>query len=393
MHSSSCTVLVVCGTRPEVIKLAPLARELQARPREFVCRVCLTGQHAHLLGKTLDMFDVAADHHLDIMVHNQSLHHVAATVISRLQPILEREQPDWVVVQGDTTTTLAATVAAHYSRVRVAHVEAGLRSGNEWHPFPEEINRRLVDHACHLHLAPTDSARRNLLAEGIPETRIRVTGNTVIDAVLHVARLPEDASARALKSIPFSTRRLVLVTAHRRENFGAPMGEIAAAIRELARRYASDVHFVLPVHPNPNVRSVVFPVLQREPNVSLLAPLEYRPFVQLLKRATLVLSDSGGIQEEGVALGIPVLLLREVTERPEGVQAGTVRVVGTRRTAIVEQASALLDNEAARTAMARPSDVYGDGRASQRTAEALLELRHVGTPDSAAAAVTTGGAL
>ncbi|OFV88450.1 MAG: UDP-N-acetylglucosamine 2-epimerase, partial [Acidobacteria bacterium RIFCSPHIGHO2_12_FULL_67_30] len=285
--------------------------------------------------------------------------------------VLAREKPDWVLIQGDTTTTLCAALAAYYQRLPVAHVEAGLRSHNPWHPYPEEFNRRLADALSTLHLAPTEGARENLLRESIPDARIRVTGNTVIDALLEVAARPYDFARGPLAGLPLDSRRIVLVTTHRRESFGAPLRALCRAIRQLAERYPRDVEIVLPVHLNPNVQKPVREELGGSANIALLEPLDYEPLVHLMKRATLILTDSGGLQEEAPSLGVPVLVLRQVTERPEGVEAGAARVVGTDTETIVAAAVQLLDNPEEHRRMAQVRNPYGDGQASPRILEAL----------------------
>ncbi len=366
-------VLSIFGTRPEAIKLAPVIKALRARPEEFASRVCVTGQHRELLDQVLRLFDIHPDHDLAVMRPDQSLFYSTARILTELEPVLAREKPDWVLVQGDTTTCFVASLAAFYLRIPVAHVEAGLRSRDLTQPFPEEANRRLADALTTLHFAPTDGARQNLLAEGVPDSHIRVTGNTVIDALLDVAARPYDYARGPLAALPLDSRRLVLVTAHRRESFGEPLRALCQAIRALAERY-SDAHIVYPVHLNPNVQQPVREMLGGRDNVSLLEPLDYEPFVHLMKRSTLILTDSGGLQEEAPSLGIPVLVMREVTERPEGVAAGAARVVGTDTNTIVVAASELLDSPALRTRMSKAQNPYGDGKASQRILAALLEF-------------------
>ncbi|MEE8202043.1 MAG: UDP-N-acetylglucosamine 2-epimerase (non-hydrolyzing), partial [Candidatus Acidoferrales bacterium] len=346
----------------------------------FISRVCVTGQHRELLEPVLRLFDIEPDYHLQVMTPDQSLYGLTARILTGLEPILAAEKPDWVLVQGDTTTTLAASLAAYYARLPLAHLEAGLRSRDPYRPFPEEQNRRLTDALATLHFAPTEAARQNLLAEGIPDQRIRVTGNTVIDALLDVAARPYDFArpeAAGLAALPFSLDgagpSLILVTTHRRESFGPPLRALCRAIHALAGRYPQ-AQFVFPVHLNPNVQVPVREELADCANVHLLEPLAYQPFVHLLKRATLILSDSGGLQEEAAALQIPVLVLREVSDRPEGVAAGSARVVGTDPKQIVAAATRLLDHPDERARMARAPNPYGDGRASERIVQALLEF-------------------
>ena len=364
-------VLSIFGTRPEAIKLAPVLQALRAAPQEFESRVCVTGQHRQLLDQVLHLFDIRPDYDLKVMQPDQSLAELTARLLTGLAPVLAREKPDWVLIQGDTTTTLCAALAAYYQRVPVAHVEAGLRSHNPWHPYPEEFNRRLADALSTLHLAPTEGARENLLRESIPDARIRVTGNTVIDALLEVAARPYDFARGPLAGLPLDSRRIVLVTTHRRESFGAPLRALCRAIRQLAERYPRDVEIVLPVHLNPNVQKPVREELGGSANIALLEPLDYEPLVHLMKRATLILTDSGGLQEEAPSLGVPVLVLRQVTERPEGVEAGAARVVGTDTETIVAAAVQLLDNPEEHRRMAQVRNPYGDGQASPRILEAL----------------------
>src|SRR3990172_182245 len=364
-------ILSICGTRPEAIKLAPVLQALRAALQEFELRVCVTGQHRELLDQVLRLFNIRPEYDLKVMQPDQSLAELTARLLTGLAPVLAREKPDWVLIQGDTTTTLCAALAVYYQRLPVAHVEAGLRSHNPWHPYPEEFNRRLADALSTLHLAPTEGARENLLRESIPDARIRVTGNTVIDALLEVAARPYDFARGPLAGLPLDSRRIVLVTTHRRESFGAPLRALCRAIRQLAERYPRDVQIVLPVHLNPNVQKPVREELGGAPNIALLEPLDYEPLVHLMKRATLILTDSGGLQEEAPSLGVPVLVLRRVTERPEGVEAGAARVVGTDTETIVAAAVRLLENPAEHRRMAQVRNPYGDGQASRRILEAL----------------------
>ena len=366
---STLRVLTVFGTRPEAVKMAPVVQQLRAMPG-VETRVCVTAQHRQMLDQVLHLFELQPDYDLDVMRPGQTLAEVTSSVLQGLEPVLAAARPDWVLVQGDTTTTLAASLAAFYHGVRVGHVEAGLRTGNKQHPFPEEVNRRLTTVLADLHCAPTETSRQNLLREGVPDAAIHVTGNPVIDALLDIAGRPYDWDAGPLAAVP-RDRRLVLVTAHRRENFGRPIQDICAALRRLAERYP-DAHLVYPVHLNPNIQGPVYRLLAGIPNVSLLPPLDYLPLIQLMQAATLVLTDSGGLQEEAPSLGKPVLVMRETTERPEGVAAGTARLVGTDPDTIVEAVSHLLDDAAAYAQMAHAVNPYGDGRARFRIVEALL---------------------
>ncbi len=368
-------VLVVFGTRPEAIKLAPVIRELQARSHDcgLQTSICVTGQHREMLDQVLSLFRLTCDFDLDVMTHDQSPSHVAAMVLSNLEPLLRAEQPDWVVVQGDTTTTMAAAQAAFMARVKVAHVEAGLRTWDKWRPFPEEMNRRVVSVVADLHCAPTEWARQNLLREGVPEQRIHVTGNTVIDALQWVRAQPFDLDGLRLGAAALEPgRKLILVTAHRRENFGLPLENICAALRELATSAENRVHIVYPVHMNPNVSQPVHHHLGGVPNITLLQPLDYLPLVHLMQRAYLVLTDSGGLQEEAPGLGVPVLVLRDVTERPEAIEAGTARLVGTDVQSIISAVRQLLTDRQVYEGMARAVNPYGDGHAARRIVDALL---------------------
>ncbi len=374
MSRSTKTILSVFGTRPEAIKLAPVIRELRRHPGQITSKVCVTAQHRQMLDQVLSLFGIAPDYDLNVMEQNQSPSQVAAATLTRLEPVLQAVQPDWVLVQGDTITVAAASLGAYLARVRVGHVEAGLRTHDKWSPFPEEISRRIAGVIADAHFAPTELARSNLLREGVPENQIFVTGNTVIDALLWAAEQPFDLLTLS-PDAPLWDRpgvQLILVTAHRRESFGAPMEGICHALRELAVGGHGQVHIIYPVHLNPNVQEPVQRILGGVQNITLLPPIEYLPLVQLLKRAYLVLTDSGGIQEEAPSLGKPVLVLREVTERPEGVEAGTAKVVGTDTHRIVEEARRLLSDRSAYDAMAHAVNPYGDGKASARIVSALL---------------------
>ena len=364
-------VLTVIGTRPEVIKLAPVVRALSKRPRvENV--VCVTAQHREMLDSALELFGIAPKYDLDVMADNQTPSQVAAAVLAGLDSILEREQPDWVLVQGDTTTTAAASLAAFYRRTKIGHVEAGLRTFDKWHPFPEEVNRRVTSVVSDLHFAPTTRARRNLQREGISEDTIVVTGNPVIDALEWVAQLaPPVAVEDLIRRLDLRDRRLILVTAHRRENWGAPLQNICLSLRQIAESRPG-VQIVYPVHLNPNVHEDVHRLLEGIKNITLLPPVDYLTLVNLMRRAYVVVTDSGGIQEEAPSLGKPVLVLRQVTERPEAVAAGTVKVIGTAQESIVSEISRLLDDGDAYEAMARAINPYGDGLAAERIVSAIL---------------------
>lgn len=365
-------VLSIFGTRPEAIKMAPVVRALQQYPDEFSSVVCVTAQHRQMLDQVLKLFALQPDYDLDLMQTEQTLAQLTANVLTQLDAVLIKEQPDWVIVQGDTTTAMAAALAAFYRRIKVAHVEAGLRTGDKSQPFPEEINRVFADALADLHFAPTEFSQAHLLREGIPATNVIVTGNTVIDALLDVAARPYDWHTGELAQVPLD-KRLILVTAHRRENFGPPLDDICTALLEIAARFP-DVQLVYPVHLNPNVQRAVNTHLRGVPNITLLPPLEYLPLVQLLKQSHLVLTDSGGLQEEAPGLGKPVLVLRDVTERPEGVTAGTVKLVGTNRERIVRETVRLLTEPAEYERMAQAVNPYGDGQASARIVESLRKV-------------------
>jgi len=362
-------VLFVFGTRPEAVKLCPLVRELRTRS-EFAVRVCVTAQHRQMLDQVLEAFGVAPDHDLDIMRPNQTLSGLTARILEALEPVLAAESPELILVQGDTTTTLAAALAAFYHRIPVGHVEAGLRTGDLSQPFPEEMNRLLTARVAGLHFAPTAGAAANLIAEGVPNDRIHVTGNTGIDAVLYVRDALESG---ALEGAPWpgldASRRLIVVTSHRRENFGNGFVREMRALARIAAR--PDVEMVYPVHRNPNVLQPAHELLGGRPNLHLIEPLPYVPFVDLIRRACLIITDSGGIQEEAPSLGKPVLVLREKTERPEAVEAGTVKLVGTDEERIVAEATRLLDDSAEYSRMTRVHNPYGDGQACRRIGEIL----------------------
>ena len=334
-------VLSIFGTRPEAVKMAPVVTELKKHPSKSISKVCVTAQHREMLDQVLDLFEIQPDYDLNLMQPNQSLEQLTAQILLELTPVLKKEKPDWLLVQGDTTTVMAASIAAFYQGVKVGHVEAGLRTGDKRQPFPEEINRRIAGIVADLHFAPTDWARDNLLREGVPVEQIVKTGNTVIDALLAVADKPYDPKIGPLASIPWN-KRIILVTAHRRENFGEPLENICLALIGIAEKYQRDVHIVYPVHLNPNVQEPVYRLLSNVENITLLPPLDYLPLVHLMKSCYLVITDSGGIQEEAPGLGKPVLVLRQKTERPEGVNAGIVKLVGTDRNLILEQTVRLL---------------------------------------------------
>jgi len=377
MSSRRLRVVSIFGTRPEAVKMAPVVQALAAHP-EIESRVVVTAQHRQMLDQVLAVFNIHPDRDLNLMQPNQTLAQLTASILSHLDPVLEAMRPDWVLIQGDTTTVMATALLCYYRRIRVGHVEAGLRTGDKWQPFPEEINRRIAGVIADLHFAPTERSRRNLLAEGVPDWRIVVTGNPVIDALQQIARLPAPAEVQELLErleIRPGGKRLVVVTAHRRENFGQPLQQICLGLRRLAEAFADSIHLVYPVHLNPNVQQPVYAALSEVKNITLLSPLDYLPMVHLMRHATLVLTDSGGIQEEASSLGVPTLVLREVTERPEGVEAGILKLVGTDPDVIFQEASRLLRDEAAYRAMARAANPFGDGHAAERIVQALLEFR------------------
>lgn len=351
--------------------MAPVVRELERFPGEIVSRVCVTAQHRELLDEVLELFAIEPDYDLDVMRPGQSPTAVAAEVLRGLEPVLAGERPDWVLVQGDTTTAVMGAIAAYYGGARVAHVEAGLRSHDPREPFPEELNRRLAAVAADLHLAPTGGAAFNLRAEGVDQSSIVVTGNPVIDA-LHAANALAAPRIPELESLP-AGKQIVVVTTHRRESFGPPLERVCAAVGRLVARFP-DVHVVLPAHPNPSVRLTLDEHLPASPAISVIEPLGYRSMVELLQRATLVLTDSGGLQEEAPSLGKPVLVLRDVTEREEGVAAGACRLVGTDADRIVSAASELLTSPVEYARMATAVNPYGDGRAAERIVDALRGL-------------------
>jgi len=382
----SLRVLSIFGTRPEAVKMAPVVRALAATP-QVESLVCVTAQHRQMLDQVLGLFNILPDVDLNLMQPDQSLAALTAEIFTHLDPVLARVKPDWILVQGDTTTVMASSLAAYYRHIRVGHVEAGLRTEDKWQPFPEEINRRLASVVADLHFAPTEWARQNLLRENTPSRNIVVTGNPVIDALQSVVKMPPSVEVLDLFKyidLPYqpygsnhaathSSPRLILVTAHRRENFGQPLEQICRALKTIAQTYANQVRIVYPVHLNPNVQQPVHRLLNGIPNISLLDPLDYLPMVHLMRHASLVLTDSGGLQEEAPAFGVPVLVMRQVTERPEGVQAGTVRLVGTDHDVIVSEACNLLDDTDAYAAMAQAINPYGDGKAAPRIVRALLD--------------------
>ena len=366
------TVLIIFGTRPEAIKMFPVVHALCADPR-FAVRVCISAQHRGMLDQVMAIAGITADHDLDLMRPDQTLDALTAALLTGLGQVMDAERPDWVIVQGDTATAMAGALAAYYRKIRVAHVEAGLRSHNIYHPWPEEVNRKIIGTIAALHCAPTETAAAALRAENVAPETIHVTGNTVIDALQWVtARIAaEPALAGDLRELElrFAGKRIIGVTSHRRENFGGGLESIARAIRAIAAR--DDVALIFPVHPNPNVRRVMEAELAGLANVALIEPLDYPNFARLLDLAEIMLTDSGGVQEEAPALGKPVLVMRETTERPEGIAAGTARLVGTDPARIVTEIFTLLDDKAAYAAMARAHNPFGDGKTAPRIMELI----------------------
>ena len=363
-------ILSVFGTRPEAVKMAPIVK-LLAQTAGVESRVCVTAQHRQMLDQVLSLFEIKPDYDLDLMRDDQSMAQLSANIFTHLDPVLDDFKPDWVLAVGDTTTVVTTSLLAFYRRIKFGHVEAGLRTHNKWHPFPEEINRRLATVTADLHFAPTEWSQGNLLREGVDPKTIVVTGNSVIDALKFVSK---QAAPNETKEIlaKLGSKKIILVTAHRRENFGVPLENICRALKELASR--DDVEIVYPVHLNPNVQEPVYRSLSGVEHITLLPPLDYLPLVHLMKHAVLILTDSGGIQEEAPAFGIPTLVLRDVTERPEGVDAGTLKLVGTETSFIVEQAARLLENESAYAEMAKAVNPYGDGHTAEKIIQTLLRL-------------------
>lgn len=371
MSKNPLRVLTVFGTRPEAIKMAPVVRALQEHPDTEV-EVVVTGQHRHILDQVLELFGIQPDRDLNVMQPRQTLYGLTANTLNGMQEVLESSKAEVTLVQGDTTTAFAAGLASFYAKIPVGHVEAGLRTEDVYEPFPEEMNRRMLSTIAHMHFAPTTGSLRNLLAEGTPREKIYVTGNTVTDALVQIAdRLPGGLPP-GLVDIPQGTR-YALVETHRRENLGEPMRQVCRALKTLVERHP-DFHVVFSVHPNPAVRDVVFPELQGHERVHLLEPVDYTTLIALIRDCTLILTDSGGIQEEAPSLGKPVLVLRRQTERPEGVDAGVAELMGTDYDKIVNRASQLWTDAAAYKRMSQVASPYGDGQAARRTVEALLHV-------------------
>jgi UDP-N-acetylglucosamine 2-epimerase (non-hydrolysing) len=364
------TVLVAFGTRPEAIKMAPVVRRLRERPDDFKVVTVATAQHREMLDRVLEVFDIAPDFDLNVMRQRQDLGALTSRLMDGISPVIEEVRPDVVLVQGDTTTTFMTALAAFYHRVPIGHIEAGLRTGRLDSPFPEEANRRLTSVLTHWHFAPTATAESKLLAEGVDPARITVTGNTVIDALLEAAEKPYTFEPGPIADLLARGRRLVLLTAHRRESWGAPLLEVCRAVRRIAAAF-DDVDVLFAVHPNPEVRDAAEAELRGADRVLLTGPVDYLPFVKLMQASTLILSDSGGIQEEAPSFGKPVLVLRDVTERSEAVEAGTVRLVGRDAERIAREATLLLGDAAAYAEMATRANPFGDGNAARRIADVL----------------------
>ncbi len=366
-------ILIVFGTRPEVIKLYPVIRALKGYEQAEV-KICVTAQHREMLDQFLNFFHLDPDYDLNIMKKGQTPSNVASEIFAKLEPVLQQERPEYVVVQGDTTTVAATAMCAFYCKVKVAHVEAGLRTFNKWLPFPEEINRKVAGVIADLHFAPTRKAKENLLKEGIDSSRIFVTGNPVVDTLMSITRVKDEFKWDGFEDLISSMdgKRLVLVTAHRRENFGPPLLNICTALKTLSEMYRDHLLIVYPVHLNPNVWEPVHDILKGRENIRLIPPVDYFLLVNLMLKSYLILTDSGGIQEEAPTLGKPVLLLREVTERPEAVEAGAVKVVGTDKDRILEHAIRLIEDPEEYNKMAGSINPYGDGRAGERIAKILM---------------------
>ena len=369
-------ILLVFGTRPEAIKMAPLVKEFQKHKEKFDTKICVTAQHREMLDQVLAFFEIKPDYDLNLMRPGQNLYQLSADVIVGLKPVLEEFKPDIVLVHGDTTTSITAALAAFYAGVKVGHVEAGLRTYNKYAPFPEEINRQLTSRITDYNFAPTEKSKQNLLNENIVEESITVTGNTVIDALLWAQeklRTYEDDEIRQLKQIVDPTKKMILVTGHRRENFGVGFLNICEAIKQIAEEN-KDAQIIYPVHLNPNVQKPVYELLNNLPNVKLIAPLAYPAFVWLMMQSYLILTDSGGVQEEAPSLGKPVLVMREVTERPEAVEAGTVKMVGTDKEKIASSISELLNNQILYQEMSRAHNPYGDGKACGKIVKQVMDV-------------------
>jgi UDP-N-acetylglucosamine 2-epimerase (non-hydrolysing) len=369
--------LIVFGTRPEAIKMAPLVKEFLKNSDKFETKVCVTAQHREMLDQVLDFFDITPDYDLDLMKPNQNLYSLTGDIINGLKPILEEFKPDFVFVHGDTTTTMATSIASFYSGAKVCHVEAGLRTHDKWSPFPEEVNRQVTGRIADYHFAPTQKSKENLLIENVKGENILITGNTVIDALLESVKIVDTISNSTIDSLKEDidfNKEIILVTGHRRENHGDGFIRITSALKEIALQFPN-VEIVYPVHLNPNVQKPVYEVLSGVDNVKLIDPTPYEAFVWLMNKAKLIITDSGGVQEEAPSLGKPVLVMRDTTERPEAVEAGTVILVGTNKNKIVEETTKLLTDEHAYKQMSGLHNPYGDGKASARIVEFIKNLK------------------
>lgn len=369
-------LLNIIGTRPEAVKMSPVIQIAREHP-DIESYLCVTAQHRQMLDQVLSVFDIKPDFDLNLMQPNQSLAQITASILTNLEPILTKVNPDWIFVQGDTTTVMTAALLSFYNRINIGHIEAGLRTRDKWQPFPEEINRRIAGVVADLHLAPTQGARQNLLNEGVEDWRIYVTGNPAIDALRIITSRPAPADVQNLFDqyhIGQNGKKLILVTAHRRENFGQPIIDICTALKAIAEQYQDQVHILYPVHLNPNIQEPVYRLLGPVSNITLLPPLDYLPMAHLLKAAYLVLTDSGGIQEEAAGLHKPALVMREVTERPEGVAAGVLKLVGTNPEKIISHVQELLEDQVIYHKMSQSKNPFGDGYAAEKIIKSLIEI-------------------
>lgn len=369
-------LLNIIGTRPEAVKMSPVIQIAREHP-DIESYLCVTAQHRQMLDQVLSVFDIKPDFDLNLMQPNQSLAQITASILTNLEPILTKVNPDWIFVQGDTTTVMTAALLSFYNRIKIGHIEAGLRTRDKWQPFPEEINRRIAGVVADLHLAPTQGARQNLLNEGVEDWRIYVTGNPAIDALRIITSRPAPADVQNLFDqyhIGQNGKKLILVTAHRRENFGQPIIDICTALKAIAEQYQDQVHILYPVHLNPNIQEPVYRLLGPVSNITLLPPLDYLPMAHLLKAAYLVLTDSGGIQEEAAGLHKPALVMREVTERPEGVAAGVLKLVGTNPERIISHVQELLEDQVIYHKMSQSKNPFGDGYAAEKIIKSLIEI-------------------
>ncbi len=371
MNMEKLKVMTIFGTRPEAIKMAPLVKKMEEYD-EIESIVCLTAQHREMLDMVVELFNIKPDYDLNVMAHGQTISDITVKVLKGMEDVLTKEKPDIVLVHGDTSTTFVGALAAFYQKIKVGHVEAGLRSGNVYSPYPEEMNRKLTSSLASIHFAPTEGNYNNLIKEGIDRENIYITGNTVIDALLSVVKENYKFENELLNKIDYENKRVIVMTCHRRENWGKPMEDIFTGVKELAQEN-SDVDVIFPVHLNPNIRSLANHIMGDMKNIHLIEPLDYEPFANLLNKSYLILTDSGGIQEEAPALGKPILVMRTETERPEAAEAGTVKVIGVEKEAIKEGVNLLLNDQAEYDKMANAINPYGDGSASQRTVEALLK--------------------